>query len=128
MRNSPATVGPIVSRDAVKKCQVLGTLMKNKPAIVLNAWINAVCKERRQMANTLLYERVSIVWESENDKCPCLFKGEELKLKGEQTRGSIGAVIDRNDICIYCLFKKKKKKKRRKKKKIKMIKVKVQGF
>ena len=113
MRNSPATVGPIVSRDAVKKCRVLGTLMKNKPAIVLNAWINAVCKERRQMANTLLYERVSIVWEFENDKCPCLFKGEELKLKGEQTRGSIGVVIDRNDIYIYCLSRKRKEKEKK---------------
>ena len=89
--------------------------MKNKPAIVLNAWINAVCKERRQMANTLLYERVSIVWEFENDKCPCLFKGEELKLKGEQTRGSIGVVIDRND--IYILFVQKKKRKGEKRRK-----------
>ena len=65
------------------------------------------------MANTLLYERVSIVWEFENDKCPCLFKGGELKLKGEQTRGSIGAVIDRNDICIYCLSKKRKEKEKK---------------
>ena len=76
------------------------------------------------MANTSLYERVSIVWEFESDKCPCLFKGEELKLKGEQTRGSIAAVIDRNDtywtngiyIYIYIPFVQEKKNERERRK------------